>query len=444
MHSSQTTDVTESRFLIEELAPELQRGPSWLREKRSYLREQFNVAPLPRRGLHLWRYTDPETFLLERTEVIDAVYSDNFARVEKIAIDQFRQGKLAALVTDLGGREISVLISEEARQSGLQVCSLSDAVESERELVEKHLYGLVNAESGKFEAMNGALFNDGIFIHVPDGVIIDKPLHLLREAGQAGSAQFPRLLVVAGRNAEVTIIDEYGGGASNIDRGITYANGAVELFGAEESRTRYVQLQRYALGTNAYLSYRARIERGASILTVPLSFGASTAKQSFAVSMDGPGARSQMYGLLFGSGRQHFDNHTRHHHTACDTNSFIDFKVVVRDKATSAYTGLIRIENKAQRCEAYQTNRNLLLNKGAKAETIPELEILNQEVSCSHGATIGPLDLQQLFYLKSRGIEETEAVRMIVSGFIASTLKQVPEDLSERISEFVAQRLENL
>lgn len=442
MHSSQTTDTTEARFLIEELAPELQRGPAWLREKRSYLREQFNGAPLPRRGLHLWRYTDPETFLLERTEVTDAGYGDN--RVEKAEMARFQQGLLAALVTDRGGREITVHLSEEALKAGLQVCSLSEAVETQRELVQKHLYSLVNADSGKFEAMNGALFNDGIFIHVPDGVIIDKPLHLLREAGVAGSAQFPRLLVVVGRNAEVTIIDEYGGGASEIDKGSSYANGAVELFGGEESRTRYVQLQRYALGTNAFLSYRARIERGASILTVPLSFGASISKQNFAVSMDGPGARSQMYGLLFGSGRQHFDNHTRHLHTACDTNSFIDFKVVVRDKATSAYTGLIRIENEAQRCEAYQTNRNLLLNKGARVETIPELEILNQEVACSHGATIGPLDLQQLFYLKCRGIEETEAVRMIVSGFVASTLKQVPDDLVERIADFVAQRLENL
>ena len=111
-------------------------------------------------------------------------------------------------------------------------------------------------------------------------------------------------------------------------------------------------------------------------------------------------------------------------------------------KATSAYTGLIRIDHNAQVCEAYQENRNLLLNSGTRAESIPELEILNEEVMCTHGATVGPIDPMELFYLNSRGIAEREAVQMVVSGFVASTLKLVPDDLRERITEIVTQRLE--
>jgi len=151
-----------------------------------------------------------------------------------------------------------------------------------------------------------------------------------------------------------------------------------------------------------------------------------------------------MYGLLFGSGRQHFDNHTLHHHASGQTMSNIDFKVVLRDKALSAYTGLIRIDEGAPVCEAYQENRNLLLNPGTKAETIPELEILNEEVSCSHGATLGPVSPTEIFYLTSRGIPESEAIRMIVSGYVASTLQLVPADLRERIEDFVNTRLEDI
>jgi Fe-S cluster assembly protein SufD len=302
----------------------------------------------------------------------------------------------------------------------------------------------VGKTMGKFEALNAALWNDGIFVFIPDNTTVSAPVHLLREAGRSGSAFFPRLLVVGGKNSEMTLIDEYAGGSDDIDDGRTYINGAVEIFGGQDSRLRYVALQRQGLGTDAYISHRANIERGAQMLTVPLLFGGNTTKQNFGVVLNGQGANSRLYGLLFASGRQHYDNHTLHEHTAGNTMSDIDFKVVLRDRAVSAYTGLIRIEQDARTCEAYQENRNLMLNEGPKAETIPELEILNEDVKCSHGATIGPLDPESVFYLTSRGIKTDQAVRMIVGGFAESTLRMIPEDLRHRISDYVATRLEGL
>jgi len=429
-------------YLIPDLAPELQRGPSWLRDARRRSRETFNDAAVPRRGLHYWRYTDPTSFLIDRSRVSDTEYGENFGAVERIVRNHLEQGNLAGVVSDLGGREIGVHGTEELRRRGGIVASLSEASSEHPELVEQYLYQLVNASSGKFEAMNGALWNDGIFIYIPDGLAVEKPLHLLRESGLSGSAQYPRLLVIVGKNAELTVIDEYGGGSTDYNRP-SYANSAVEIFGLDESRVRYVSLQRQASGMHCYLTHRARIERGATMLTIPLAFGAAVSKQNFGVQLNGPNAESRMQGMLFGSDHQHFDNHTRHHHVASETLSNIDFKVVLRDKANSAYTGLIRIENQARTCEAYQENRNLLLNRGARAETIPELEILNEDVRCSHGATLGPIDPLSVFYLLSRGIDRAEAVRMIVSGFVTPTLNQVPDDLRDRISGFVAQRLED-
>jgi Fe-S cluster assembly protein SufD len=151
-----------------------------------------------------------------------------------------------------------------------------------------------------------------------------------------------------------------------------------------------------------------------------------------------------MIGVTFGTANQHFDTHTLHHHKVGHTLSNIDYKVVLGGRALSAYTGLIKIEHKAKTCEAYQENRNLLLSPNTKAETIPELEILNEDVKCSHGATIGPIDPMQIFFLQSRGIPKEDATRMVVSGFVEATLKLLPVDLKERVAEFVTDRLERL
>jgi len=437
--STQNTD-----YVIPELAPALERGPLWLREKRQSSRESFNSTPLPRRGLHLWRYTDPSKFVFQQSTAVDTPYDDNYDTAAKVVHDHLAKGHLAGLVNDFGGRDINCHVTEDVKKQGVIVSSLSDAVEKQKEIVEQYLYGLVNSDTGKFEAMNGALWNDGIFIYIPDNIAVERPIHLLRESGQAGSVQYPRLLVVVGRNAELTLIDEYAGGSTGSDKELSHTNSVVEVYGLQDSRTRLISLQRHSAGTRSILTHRARLERGASMLTMPLAFGAAMSKQSYGITLAGQGADSNIYGLLFGAGRQHLDNHTLHHHAHGQTTSNINFKVVLRDKALSAYTGLIRIDQGAKVCEAYQENRNLLLSPGTRAETIPELEILNEEVSCSHGATIGPIDPQLVFYLKSRGIPEDAATRMVVSGFVASTLEMVPEDLRQRVSGFVAQRLEDM
>ncbi len=444
MGNDMNTDKVDSEYKIPDLAPELMRGPRWLQEKRSLAREAFNSVPLPRRGLHLWRYTDPSRFLVDRSSVVDTAYAENYDMVEKIERQHLEEGHLSGLVTDLGGRKINLYGVEKLAEQGVVVTTLSETVRKHKVLVEPYLYQLVNSGTGKFEAMNGALWNDGIFIYVPRGKSVGKPLHLLREAGRENSAQFPRLLIVVEQGAELTVIDEYGGGSREMEKGLSYSNSAVEIFGMAGSRVRYVNLQRQTAAMNSYLTHRARLERDANMLTIILAFGGLLNKQNFGAILNGQNAESNMYGLTFGSGRQHFDCHTLQHHTAGQTLSNIDHKVVLRDKARSAYTGLIKIEKAARTCEAYQVNRNLLLNKGTRAETIPELEILNEDVRCSHGATIGPIDPMEVFYLSSRGIHYDDAVRMVVGGFVESTLKQVPADLRERLTEFVNTRLENI
>lgn len=436
--------ATATEHLIPETAPELQRGPQWLRQRRHESREAFNGTPVPARGLHLWRYTDPAPFLVDRNGMADTAYGETYDLVEKQLLNDVKQDHIAALATDLGGREVAFWGAEKLSSKGVIISRLSDAVRQYGDLVEPHLYQLVNHGTGKFEALNGALWNDGIFMYVPAEVRLDRPVHVLRESGLVNSAQFPRLLVVTGDNAEMTLIDEYGGGSGDLAAGASYSNAVVEIIAGRHSRTNYVALQRQASAHNSYLTHRARLDEGASMITVSLGFGAAIAKHNYGVILNGRHAESTMHGLVFGSEHQHFDIHTLHHHAAGETTSNIDYKVVLRDRSLSAYTGLIRIEHHAKNCLAYQENRNLLLNRGTRAETIPELEILNEDVSCSHGATIGPIDPMEIFYLQSRGIDRERAIRMIVGGFVESTLRSLPEELRHRIGDFVSHRLENI
>lgn len=417
--------------------------PTWLTEMRRTSLESFNAAPLPRRGLHLWRYTDPARFLAEDpTTSFDgtALQPDQNEKSLRSLVDEKH---LAALAVDNDGSHISLYGAEALVSKGIIIGSLAEAARKNEQLVSR-MYEIVNSSTGKFEALNGALWRDGIFIYVPRGVTISKPIYLRRVMSEAASTQYLRLLVLAEENSELTLIDDYTGGRGESADIPSRSNAAVELFGGPSSRVRYITMQNMADGSRSYLTHRASIDRGATMLTVPLMFGGAECKQNYGIILSGEGAESTIVGLQFARNHQHFDTHTLHHHTANRTLSNIELKVVLRDKANSAYTGLIRIEKKAAGCQAYQTNRNLLLNRGCKAETIPELEILNEDVSCSHGATVGPVDPESVFYLKCRGMPENEAVRMIVAGFIESTLKMIPENLQKTVRDIVAIRLRDM
>lgn len=434
---------TNSTIPAVSLAVSATDEPTWLTEKRRTSLESFNASPLPRRGLHLWRYTDPARFLAENPAEPANGNVKQPDQGEKTLRSLVDDKHLAALVTDNDGSHISGYGLDALASKGIIVGSLAEA-SRENEKVASRMYELVNSSTGKFEALNGALWRDGIFVYVPRGVTLTEPIYLRRLMNETTSSQYLRLLVLAEENSELTLIDDYTGGRDDSADSPSRTNAAVELFGGPSSRVRYITMQNMANGSRSYLTHRASIDRGATMLTVPLMFGGAECKQNYGIILSGEGAESTIVGLQFARDHQHFDTHTLHHHTANNTLSNIELKVVLRDKANSAYTGLIRIEKKAAGCQAYQTNRNLLLNSGCKAETIPELEILNEDVSCSHGATVGPVDPESVFYLKCRGIPQNEAVRMIVAGFIESTLKMVPKDLQKTVRDIVAIRLRNM
>ncbi|MBD3167998.1 MAG: Fe-S cluster assembly protein SufD [candidate division Zixibacteria bacterium] len=407
----------------------------WLYEHRREAWDSYVKSPLPDRVTHLWRYSKPENFLLPEAEM--SLSGPAAERPEEKRNRIPLPDHYTAISRYDGDMNIRTAVNPALESKGIILRDLREAVAKGIPEVKGALGGLIGYGFGKFEALNSALWNRGIFLYIPNNTVLEKPVYLNRY--QWESVSVSRLLIIIGANSEATIIDANSG---NPHSSKLANNGVIETFVGDCSHLRYVHVQDFPDNSASYFTQRNQVGRDATSYSVFASLGSGISKYDVGTILNGKGAESRLFGLAFGNGKQNFDMHTVHHHKFGDTYSNLDHKVVLKDKANSAYTGLIRIEKDAENCEAYQENRNLLLNKGPKAESIPELEILTDQVRCSHGATMGPIDPEMIFYLKSRGVEYEQAVRMIVYGFMEPTFKLMPETLRDTVRQAVSRKLE--
>jgi Fe-S cluster assembly protein SufD len=391
-----------------------------LLDLRTRAREMLATLGLPNRAAHLWRYTDPARFLpaTDPTDLAPTDVGPTWRLEEPLSV----AGLLA------GGALRVVEVDARARRAGVAVEDLH------RASVADLLGTAVPANHGFVEAINTAAWRGGVLVRVPAGVELEHPIRLRLVAG---ALVLPRVLVVAGEGSSFEIIEGHVGG----ERSGSKVLGVTEIFVAPDANVRYSLVQRWDPGVVGHLTVRAKVERGARFQMSLASFGGSTFKADVGAILAGEGTEVETAGVAMGGDQQHFDHHTEHIHEAPKTTSNLDFKVALTHAARSAYTGMIRIAPHAPGSQAYQENRNLLLSPDARAESIPELEILTDDVRCSHGATVAPLDPEQLFYLASRGLPRQQAMRVIVYGFLDQTLARLPQTTRERIEALVAARL---
>jgi Fe-S cluster assembly protein SufD len=417
-------------------------APEWLVAQRREALEIYEAAALPIRASHLWRYTDPALFLPEQAPKFKTPAPGG--RPVKIAATLTHsedRKALAGTVRCIDGTVREIDLDDDVTGVGVRVLDLTAAANEMPDLVREHLGSLIAPTFGKFEALANALWNGGVLIYIPKGVRITKPIQIAsRLEAVGGEYLFQRLLVIVEDDAGLTLVDEYGDD-NGAQRAATRSSAIVELIVGAQARVTYATVQNYGRRVVANMTQRARIAANTRLETVLTTLGGRIAKVDSGTILDGTGAESNIFGLAVGTQQQQFDHHTVHDHSASSTMSDLKFKVAGRDRANSIYTGLIRIDEGAQFCEAYQENRNLILSSGARAETIPELEIMNNEVRCSHGATVGKVDPEEIFYLESRGIERRDAIRLIVSGFVGPILDQVPEPVRARLRDVVLERL---
>jgi len=271
---------------------------------------------------------------------------------------------------------------------------------------------------------------------VPKGVVVEQPLYVRVANSVAGGSLFWRLLVVAEPESRFTVIEEYASADPALEG---YSNAVVEIAVEQAAKVEYVSVQNLSRGTWHFASHHARVERDAELDWVAGGFGSAMGKVRIQNDLAGAGATSRVTGAYFADGSQHLDYDTFQEHIAPSTTSDFAFKGALRDTASAVWRGMIRVEKDAQRTNAYQENRNLLLAPTAHADSIPGLEILANDVRCTHGATLGQVDREQLFYLMARGLSRSEAERLIVRGFFQDVLDRIE---LEPVREALAAALE--
>ena len=378
----------------------LQAEPDWLRDRRRAALATYERMPMPSRTDEEWRRTDITGF-------------------DPAAFAQFEK--------EMGSWTMSTDVPE-----GVIIGSLSDLAKEHQDLVRAHLFSLIDPNRDRFSALHAAFFTGGNLVYVPDGVTVEEPITGQHFSYQNGTSVLPHTLIIAGKNSRFSYIDEYIG---KEDEGAGYRSGSAEIFVGEGADITYVAIQKWGRQTWHLADQRARLEKDSRLRLFNVTLGGRFSKTRVEASLVGPGASAELKGIYFASGKQFFDFHTLQDHQVGNTRSDLLFKGALQDTAKAVYAGLIRIEKGAARSDAYQANRNLILSEHAKATSIPMLEIDNNDVRCTHGATVGPVDPMSMFYLQSRGIPATTAKRMIVQGFFGEVLERIPFEQARKLVE---------
>lgn len=286
-----------------------------------------------------------------------------------------------------------------------------------------------------FAAWNDA-FAEVLVIHIGRGQTASQPVVIDHEV-PAGAAVFPRLVVLADENAEVTVIERFHGGENSLVVPV------LELHAAQSARVRYQSLNDLAPTAWSISNQVARADRDATATLAAIAIGGSYSRVRTAFTLAGQGAHGQQIGVSFGEFDQMHDLRVTQVHSAPKTTSDLSFKSAVQDRARSVYTGLIKIDKNAKGSSAFQTNRNIKLSAEAWAESVPNLDIENNDVKCSHASTVGPIDIEQRFYLESRGIPTAVAERLIVLGFFDEIIANLPDPSSVSVlHESIAAKLD--
>jgi Fe-S cluster assembly protein SufD len=302
---------------------------------------------------------------------------------------------------------------------------LATAARDHPELVREHfLSALPEVDRHRFRALHAALWTGGVFLYVPAGVEVALPLVAQTWLGQPGAAVFPHTLVVAAPGSRVTLVDLYTSTAAG---GRQVATAVAELLVQDGAQVRYIAVREWGAPMWEVGSLiRARVARDATLNSLVVGLGGGLLKVDVESHLHGPGASSEMLGLYFAADSQHMDFHTLQEHAAPHTTSDLLYKGAVRDGAKTVFAGLIRVHWGAQKTNAFQSNRNLILSEGARADSIPKLEIMANDLRCTHGSATSRLHEEHIFYLMSRGLTRAQAVRMIVEGFFADVCDRMP------------------
>lgn len=416
--------------------------PSWLEQRKLADQKTFAELPMPdSTSMEDWRRTDVSHI---DPHAYEPAAGDADGGME-LRSSWERSGEGGALVTQQGGTSTVANMPEVFAEQGVIVSSLETAAREHPELVQKYLdHEVVPAAAGKFAALNAAFWRGGVFVHVPRGVTAKLPVWAAQSAAASAAPQsvLPRSLVVVDEGASLIYTDEYASAAATGD---VLSSAVTEVILGDGATIQYLVLEQWDNQVDHFAYHRVHLGKDCHAELVVAATGARLAKVYMDVAMMGAGSTARISGLIIGDGKQHFDFQSLQDHFAPNCMSDLLVKGALRDEAVSVYSGLIKIRKDAQHSDAYQANRSLILSPKAKADSIPKLEIEANDVRCTHGATMGQVDADQLFYLQSRGFSLEEAQNTLVHGFFQPVIDRIAlEQVRQQIHEAIDEALTGL
>ncbi len=428
--------TTVGAFTAEVFAAHLariQHLPAWWLDRKRAAYARFAALPFPKRTDEGWRFSHLSGLSLDGYKLAEPI---NHQQVTNQDLGAPGAGTLLLANHQLVYAEP---LSAKFAEQGVVFTSLREALLKHSDLVRPHLLAQPSKlVSEKFVALHEAFLENGAFIYVPRNVTVDLPLGVFHYASGTGTALFPHTLVVAEENAKVTVADFF---RSSTGAGAQFACGGNDLYAGHGAQVTYLAMQDWSRETLSFQFNATVARRDTRVLSINLHAGARQARHESFSQLQAPGAHSEMLALTIAHGTQEFDQRTLQIHQAPNTSSNLLYKNALLDQAKTIFSGLIVVDPDAQKTDAYQSNRNLMLSDEAEANSLPGLEIQANDVCCTHGATSARIDAEQEFYLESRGINPTQAQELLVFGFFEEVLGKIENSqLHDSLAEIIREK----
>lgn len=396
----------------------LRHEPDWMLDLRMKAWRFFEEMPWPTGAEETWRRTRLTGFTLgDYTPLVGA--GAQVALPDEVA-KALAEVESAGEMAFVNGGRAHYRLDPELAAKGVIFTDLGAAVREHPDLVQRAFGNVVAIDENKFSALHYAFWNSGTFIYVPRNVVIDQPLQAVIGQDPGKKAGFHHTVVLTESGSAVTLVEDFIGAENGM------SDSVVELQSGTNSQLNYLHLQNLSDTTWNFSTQRLRLGRDSLLRHFMGSWGSRLSKAWLNMELDGQGSHGELLGLYFPGGRQHLDHHTNQLHRGPNATSDLLYKGALKDRARSVYQGFIKVYPGAQKTNAYQANRNLMLSKNSRADSIPGLEIEADDVRCTHGATAGQVPAEYTFYLMSRGIDRNNAERMIVQGFFEEVLNRIP------------------
>ncbi len=473
------TESTKVSTICSENLGELAKqagGPAWVEKLRLAAWQAYGETAVPTVKMDEWRKTLVETLELSSLVQLEPRSAEGKERARQSGKTQSRNfqaklqsyfPKVAGAVYFVDGEFVELELNPELAERGLVFVELQEGLNKHEQLIKEYLSSGIKSGDGKLALMAAAFFKQGVFLYAPKNIHVEEPFLIVNlfSAEPANHAVFPRTVIAADEGSGINLINilasatsisssvkttdeaQTTGGASAGKSGKSkrhwfLTSALVDVYARGGSEINYLEIQHLSSGTFSSNRNYNQIDRDARFYSLTVGLGGGQLKSDIITLLTARGASADVFGVALGDLSEHLAYNTVQHHDAPDTKSNINFRVALKGSSASSYQGNIVVSLNGARTDAYQSNKNLLLSREAKAESIPRLEILTDDVKCSHGATVGPVDKNQVFYLMSRGLDEKEAEELIVSGFFNTVLSTCPiAGARDWIEDLVAEKI---